>query len=169
MWIENAVVNIISLEESITSSRCSLRSYDLALPWSPISTDLEISNKIQSLAVVMIEQAQTKKLCAPSWRVCQEGQKDNQWLLLWQIYSCQHSYVPSPSPGITNSQTVRQAVWLLDLTYGSSGLRFPKSCNYCPSKISSWSALPHIYNTTTKKLLLLYFVQDLNSQFFYPS
>ena len=48
MMIGNAVHHIhlfISLERVITSSYCSLTSYDWPLACSPISTDLEISNK----------------------------------------------------------------------------------------------------------------------------
>ena len=65
MLIGNAVVDIhlfISLEVLITSSYCSLRSYDWPLACSPISTDLEISNKTQSLTVVTIKLALTAKL-----------------------------------------------------------------------------------------------------------
>ena len=54
----------ISLEGLITSSYCSLRSYDWPLACSPISTDLEISNKTQSLTVVTIKLALTAKLYA---------------------------------------------------------------------------------------------------------
>ena len=52
MLIGNAVVDIhlfISLERLITSSYCSLTSYDWPLAGSPISTDLEISNESLSL------------------------------------------------------------------------------------------------------------------------
>ena len=56
----------ISLERLITSSYCSLRSYDWPLAGSPISTDLEISNKTQSLTVVTIKLALTAKLYASS-------------------------------------------------------------------------------------------------------
>ena len=69
MLIGNAMVDIhlfISLERQITSSYCSLRSYDSPQASSPISTDLEISNKSQSLTVVTIKLALTAKLYASS-------------------------------------------------------------------------------------------------------
>ena len=65
--IGNAMVDIhlfISLERLITSSYCSLMSYDWPLAGSPISTDLEISNKTQSLTVVTIKLALTARVYA---------------------------------------------------------------------------------------------------------
>ena len=69
MLIGNAVVDnhlFISLEGLITSSHCFLRSCDLPLACSLISTDLEILNKTLSLTVVMIKLALTAKLYASS-------------------------------------------------------------------------------------------------------
>ena len=69
MLMGNAMVDIhlfISLERLITSSYCSLTSHDWSLAGSPISTDLEISNKTQSLTVVMIKLALTAKFYVSS-------------------------------------------------------------------------------------------------------
>ena len=47
--IGNAIVDVHLFISLITSSYCSLTSYDWPLAGSPISTDLEISNKSLSL------------------------------------------------------------------------------------------------------------------------
>ena len=64
----------IFLEGLITSSYCSLRSYDWSLAYSPISTDLEISNKLSPKSVT-IKLALTASCMCPPEEYVRKGRK----------------------------------------------------------------------------------------------